>query len=315
MIMKKTILLFALLVFQAIASLAAEVNVNTMLDGAGEGVEVTLYELGYNPATMDSTFDVLCTSTTNADGIAFCDVVTVENSGLMGVSFTDCNGSLVYSQFYYDATVSPNVTFTAVYCLEEVVEECGIQFMVDSLNSNPFNVVLFADWTGNPTSFSWSFGDGGTSIEAYPSYTYATTGDYNICLTIANDEGCLVTQCVMISISSDGLLGGGAQQAFTLNVVEGQLLAVTDQEESATMSVYPNPTIDQARVVIDGKLAGKADVFVYNMAGQQISRETIAISGNQTLVNVDLSNQKAGFYMVKVVFENGSSVSQSLIKK
>jgi PKD repeat protein len=313
--MKKTILLFALIVSQAVAALATEVNVNTTLNGAGAGIEVTIYEIVYNPATMDSTMNVFCTTTTNEDGLASCSGNTDASSGYFTVFFTNCEGNAVYYEFYFDAAFLTTFAFAAEYCPEEVVQDCGIQFFVDSLSSDPFNVVLQAAWTGNPISFAWSFGDGGTSSEAYPSYTYATTGDYNVCLTIANEEGCEVTQCVMISINSDGILGGSAQQAFTLNVVEGQLLAVADQNEDATMSVFPNPTADQARVIINGKLVGKADVCVYSISGQQISRETKAISGNQALVDVDLSNYQVGFYMVKVVFENGSSVSQSIIKK
>lgn len=312
--MKKTFLLLAFFAFQAIGAMAQGLNINTTLNGAGEGVEVTVYELTYNPATMDSSMTEFCVSSTNADGLAQCTSNTEAPAGWLAVSFVNCYGDITYNEFYFDATAQSTYAFNLDYCPEEEVS-CGIYFNVDSIASTDYNIVLGVSIEGTPTSYYWEFGDGSTSTEVYPSYTYLTTGSYNVCLSITTSEGCVLTQCVMISISDEGILGGGAQQAFTLNVVEGQLLAVEDESPSASLSVYPNPAVDQARVMIAGAAAGKAEVCLYNLAGQQISRETKAISGNQTLVDVDLSNQKAGYYMVKVVFENGASVSQSIIKK
>ncbi len=43
--------------------------------------------------------------------------------------------------------------------------------------------------TNNPTSYAWTFGDGGTSTAANPSHTYAANGTYNVCLTATNAAG------------------------------------------------------------------------------------------------------------------------------
>jgi len=51
-------------------------------------------------------------------------------------------------------------------------------------------VVSFADTSTNgPTSWSWSFGDGGTSTAQHPSHTYTTPSCYNVSLTVANSGG------------------------------------------------------------------------------------------------------------------------------
>ncbi len=50
--------------------------------------------------------------------------------------------------------------------------------------------VQFTDLsTGGPTGWSWSFGDGGTSIEQNPSYTYDTPGLYTVSLTVTGACG------------------------------------------------------------------------------------------------------------------------------
>jgi|GEM_PF-1136606 len=43
--------------------------------------------------------------------------------------------------------------------------------------------------TGNPTSWEWSFGDGGMATEQNPSHTYQSAGVYTVELTISNDYG------------------------------------------------------------------------------------------------------------------------------
>jgi PKD repeat protein len=49
------------------------------------------------------------------------------------------------------------------------------------------------------TDYSWYFGDGGTSAEAYPYHEYTMTGLYNVCLTVSADT-CSDTQCQNVFI-------------------------------------------------------------------------------------------------------------------
>ena len=50
--------------------------------------------------------------------------------------------------------------------------------------------VAFTDLsTGNPTSWAWTFGDGGTSSAQNPSHTYTTAGTYSVTLTATNAFG------------------------------------------------------------------------------------------------------------------------------
>ena len=50
--------------------------------------------------------------------------------------------------------------------------------------------VQFVDLsTGDPTSWSWNFGDGGTSLSQNPVYTYNTAGTYTVTLTVSNALG------------------------------------------------------------------------------------------------------------------------------
>jgi len=55
--------------------------------------------------------------------------------------------------------------------------------------SSPLNVQFTDSSTGSPTSWSWSFGDGGTSTIQNPSHTYTSAGNYTVSLTSANANG------------------------------------------------------------------------------------------------------------------------------
>ena len=55
----------------------------------------------------------------------------------------------------------------------------------------------FADITG----YSWSFGDGETSIAENPNHNYDIPGTYTVCLTIYTTDSCVSTYCDFVMIS------------------------------------------------------------------------------------------------------------------
>ncbi|HPF69247.1 MAG TPA: PKD domain-containing protein, partial [Candidatus Krumholzibacteria bacterium] len=53
----------------------------------------------------------------------------------------------------------------------------------------PLAVAFTDQSTGSPTSWAWTFGDGGTATTQNPSHTYATAGVYTVSLTVTNADG------------------------------------------------------------------------------------------------------------------------------
>jgi PKD repeat protein len=63
-------------------------------------------------------------------------------------------------------------------------------FTVNNTNGNAPMSVQFNDTsTGNPTNWSWSFGDGNTSILKNPVHNYTKTGNFNVTLKVSNSVG------------------------------------------------------------------------------------------------------------------------------
>ncbi|WP_308990422.1 PKD domain-containing protein [Mariniflexile litorale] len=95
--------------------------------------------------------------------------------------------------------------------------------------------IQFTTTTTNAETFAWDFGDGNTSAEENPNYTYDAMGDYTVILTVGGIEGttpAIVTKIVSIVPADDPNLikaanwtiqadrpGGGVNVDITGNTV------------------------------------------------------------------------------------------------
>jgi PKD repeat protein len=89
-------------------------------------------------------------------------------------------------------------------------------------SGNPTNgpaplTVYFSDLsTGGPTSWSWTFGDGGTSTAQNPSHQYTADGSYTVSLTATNANGSdTETKSNYITVAS----GGGSCHVGSITLV------------------------------------------------------------------------------------------------
>ena len=84
---------------------------------------------------------------------------------------------------------------TSMFVNLEVQPEANFAFEQDE-----FDGVFTDTSTGNPTSWDWDFGDGGTSDEQNPRHTYGALGTYTVKLTVSNSVGSdIVTKDITIA--------------------------------------------------------------------------------------------------------------------
>ena len=74
-----------------------------------------------------------------------------------------------------------------------------------------------SDPDGTIASYSWSFGDGGTSSLQSPTHSYASTGSFTATLTVADNNGATGSSSVVIAVSAP------ANQAPVANAGPGQI--------------------------------------------------------------------------------------------
>jgi len=106
-------------------------------------------------------------------------VHTYAGAGTYSVTLTATNsaGSNTISQSGYITVTKVAATPVAAFVTTE------------TSGGAPFTVQFVDASTNSPTSWVWSFGDGGTSTEQNPEHTYTSVGTYSVTLTATNAAG------------------------------------------------------------------------------------------------------------------------------
>lgn len=118
--------------------------------------------------------------------------------------------------------------------------------------------------SGDPTSWLWNFGDGGTSTERNPIYTYNTPGFYNVTLTVTNEYGTdtrVEVDYVTISGPGDGVPCSGTARIMDADFNEYLTVQIGDQcwmRENLKVTKYPDGTAIP-NVTDNGEWAALAD--------------------------------------------------------
>jgi PKD repeat protein len=178
------------------------------------------------PSGTNPTFYLEAYRTNNSDGDDFLFEYSTDGSNYSGLVTVASATEQVYSTALpggTSGTVYVRVTDTnrgrgktsldAVYVDEMYVEvETSpgppvADFTADDTSGDAPHTVNFTDLsTGDPTSWDWDFGDGGTSTDQHPSYTYDNVGTYTVTLTASNDYGSDTEQKVdYITVTEPGV--------------------------------------------------------------------------------------------------------------
>lgn len=141
----------------------------------------------------------------------------------------------------------------------------------------------------NAVNYNWNFGDGGTSVVAKPSHTYAAPGTYTVRLIV---DDCMkkdtTTQSVIVPTS------GGINDHSLLNLVK----------------VYPNPA--QNVLQIESPMAGqKFKISIVNLLGSVIMPSAI-LNANA----IDITHLSSGMYVLTIQDEiSGNSITRKFVKE
>ncbi len=94
-----------------------------------------------------------------------------------------------------DVVFGDDAVYAATWCANVFKTSLSAEAPVADFEWTPTNptegqVVHFSDLsTGNPTTWNWNFGDGGSSDLSNPTHTYESSGTYQISLAVENDGG------------------------------------------------------------------------------------------------------------------------------
>lgn len=215
------------------------------------------------------TFDALGTSSEINPSVVF------DTSGLFEVNLLieSSDGCLEDTSFLVEVLASPDADFS-------FTEVC----LGHSTNFHD----LSNEGVGSLNSWSWDFGDGNTTLQQNPVYTYLDTGEFNVQLIIIDNNGCsdTITQGVEVFLCA----------------------SINEHELKNDISIYPNPVTD--RIVIDSKVS-ISDIRLLDEMGRLIHLSNPQ-DGN---MNIVLSNQSSGIYFLELESQSGKCFRYRILKQ
>jgi serine protease AprX len=165
----------------------------------------------------------------------------------------------------------------AVITVNSVSQKAIADFAASPTSGPKPLTVKFTDSSiGSPTSWSWDFGDGYTSILQNPKHTYNNAGIYTVCLTVKNNVGkSQVTKRNYITVLSPPV---------------------------AAFSAYPTSGKAQLSVKFTDKSSGSITSWLWNFGDKSTSKDRNPVH----------KYTKAGKYTVTVTVKNaaGSNIAK-----
>jgi PKD repeat protein len=178
-------------------------------------------------------------------------------------------------------------------------------------SSGQYSIILVNNSAGSGLSYSWDFGDGSTSTQAYPSHVYAGPGTYIVCLTVSNGPilGCSSTYCDTLVVLNK--MAGSVP--FSINVVSPATAVAPPAAQANGLQLSPNPASQVVRLAINVATQGEGQVRVLDVQGRTVKAISLGyLSAGLHQQSLDLSTMPDGIYMVELLV-NGARTVQKLI--
>lgn len=260
------------------------------IDGVGAGDLTTGYSDYASIGQYSIAGTLVASDTQPQPPVAVISALPTSGTTPLTVNFTgsnssDSDGTIVsYAWNFGDGTTStePNPvkiytaagTFTAVLTVTDNSGLTGTSSVVITATQPPANqspvAVAKADKTsgfapltvnfsgqdssdsdGTIASYSWNFGDGATSSQTNPSYTYNTAGNYTATLTVTDNNGAQSSSSVAITVQQNQIV------AIFVNGISMSLIANgRNTSAQAVVTVYDSNGAPRPGVTVTGNWSG-----------------------------------------------------------
>ena len=298
--------------------LVVETNLLSIDDGTGSGSVEAIASGGTPPYTYEWTdfFDVVYGNGTTLDSVP---------AGTYFLQVNDYNGCIAFGwEDVPTAYDCPNLMANIgdecqggwgiidedCDCVEfEEPNTCVADFtVVQAYNENnviPFELFVFIWGYEESNTYSWDFGDEGSSSDPFPSWTYGGSGPYNLCLTVSNDEeDCVSTSCQMLEIDSLGWINGFFA-GFSITIMNGEDGVVNGIDEQSVdeldFNIAPNPVVNGSfGLNWETSSAGLVNITMLSMDGSVVVQTTRNRGEAENAQSINVEHLAPGLYLCQI---------------
>ena len=298
--------------------LVVETNLLSIDDGTGSGSVEAIASGGTPPYTYEWTdfFDVVYGTGTTLDSLP---------AGTYFLQVNDSNGCIAFGwEDVPTAYDCPNLMANIgdecqggwgiidedCDCVEfEEPNICVADFtVVQAYNENdviPFELFVFIWGYEESNTYSWDFGDEGSSSDPFPSWTYGGSGPYNLCLTVSNDEeDCVSTSCQMLEIDSLGWINGFLA-GFSITIMNGEDGIVNGIDEQSVdeldFNIAPNPVVNGSfGLNWETSSAGLVNITMLSMDGSVVVQTTRNRGEAENAQSINVEHLAPGLYLCQI---------------
>ena len=298
--------------------LVVETNLLSIDDGTGSGSVEAIASGGTPPYTYEWTdfFDVVYGTGTTLDSVP---------AGTYFLQVNDDNGCIAFGwEDVPTAYDCPNLMANIgdecqggwgiidedCDCVEfEEPNICVADFtVVQAYNENdviPFELFVFIWGYEESNTYSWDFGDEGSSSDPFPSWTYGGSGPYNLCLTVSNDEeDCVSTSCQMLEIDSLGWINGFLA-GFSITIMNGEDGVFNGIDEQSVdeldFNIAPNPVVNGSfGLNWETSSAGLVNITMLSMDGSVVVQTTRNRGEAENAQSINVEHLAPGLYLCQI---------------
>jgi PKD repeat protein len=195
----------------------------TVIDNTNNKIYVNLPD-NTNLTSLIATFEIIEGSVAKVNSV-------IQSSGVTANDFTN---PVVYSV----STSGGSTQNWEISVNSNTVNGPIAEFSADATTVDEGTDVTFTDLSTNtPTSWNWTFGDGGTSTEQNPVHTYTTAGTYTVALAVANNDGSdTETKDAYIIVNSSNSAPVAEFEADVTSISVGGTVSFTDLSTNSPTS-------------------------------------------------------------------------------
>lgn len=140
--------------------------------------------------------------------------------------------------------------------------------------------VYFTDLSQHTDSWLWNFGDGSPEIsDQSPTHLFPDNGQY------------LVRQISFNTCGSDTLIR---------NVLVNKAVGISENSETGSLLLFPNPTEDVIQLSATLAESGNWLFSMVDVAGKEVMREEISVSGGNLQKTVNVRHLNPGVYFIRL---------------